>query len=290
MEQKKENLLETHNKQEDFGYVVNFLGSVKTLKKSTFTFIDLFAGIGGFHLASLQNGGKCVMACEIDKAARQTYLANCKVENFAEDVTKIVAKDVPDHDLLCAGFPCQPFSQSGFKKGFNDIRGTLFFHIARIIKVKKPKAFFLENVRYLLNHDSGRTFARIKEVLEGLGYCFFYKVVKASDFGLPQHRPRLFMVGFKNRKVDFKFPERISLKITMSDIFGEHCNKTIGFTLRVGGRGSRIDDRRNWDRYLVGGREYKIQPKDAIKMMGFPDDFKFPFQNQCRCSSGYGRF
>ncbi len=250
--------------------------SKKALAKPTFTFIDLFAGIGGFHLAASNNGGNCVMACEIDKAARETYQVNHKIKNFVEDITKIKAIDIPDHDLLCAGFPCQPFSQSGFKKGFDDIRGTLFFHIAEIIRVKKPKAFFLENVRHLLNHDGGRTFAKIKQVLEELGYSFFYKVVKASDFGLPQHRPRLFMVGFKNKKIKFEFPEKIPLNKTMSDIFGKPCNKAVGFTIRVGGRGSKIDDRHNWDRYLVDGEEYKIQPKDGIKMMGFPADFKFP--------------
>jgi DNA (cytosine-5)-methyltransferase 1 len=253
--------------------------SAKSLIEPTapqFTFIDLFAGIGGFHLAALQNGGECVMACEIDKSAQKTYLANHRVKNFIEDITKIKAKDVPDHDLLCAGFPCQPFSQAGFKKGFDDIRGTLFFHIAEIIMVKKPKAFFLENVRHLLNHDEGKTFAKIKQVVEELGYSFFYKIVKASDFGLPQHRPRLFMVGFKNKKTKFEFPEKIPLKATMSDVFGKPCNKDIGFTLRVGGRGSGIDDRRNWDIYLVDGNEYKIQPKDGLKMMGLPSDFKFP--------------
>lgn len=243
---------------------------------SKFTFIDLFAGIGGFHLAAKQNGGKCLMACEIDKAAKQTYLANHEVPDFVEDITKIEVKSIPGHDLLCAGFPCQPFSQAGFKKGFNDIRGTLFFYIAEIIKIKKPKAFFLENVRHLLNHDDGKTIAKIRQVLEELGYSFFYKIVKASDFGLPQHRPRLFIVGFKNKNIKFEFPEKIPLSTTMSDIFGKHCNRSIGFTLRVGGRGSKIDDRRNWDRYLVDGREYKIQTIDGLKMMGFPADFQFP--------------
>jgi DNA (cytosine-5)-methyltransferase 1 len=260
-----------------FGRVINLLtNSVKQPKKDSFTFIDLFAGIGGFHLAAVKNGGKCLMACEIDKAAKETYLANHEVESFVDDITKIAIKDIPNHDLLCAGFPCQPFSQVGFKRGFDDMRGTLFFYIAQIIRVKKPKAFFLENVRHLLNHDDGKTFAKIKEILEGLGYSFFYKIVKASDFGLPQHRPRLFMVGFKDRKINFEFPEKIPLTVTMSDIFGKPCNKKVGFTLRVGGRGSKINDRRNWDRYLVDGKEYKIQPKDGIKMMGFPDNFKFP--------------
>ena len=232
--------------------------SAQNHSKKHFTFIDLFAGIGGFHLAAKQNGGECLMACEIDQAAKQTYLANHEVTNFVEDITKIEIKNIPSHDLLCAGFPCQPFSQAGFKKGFNDIRGTLFFYIAEIIRVKKPKAFFLENVRHLLNHDDGKTLAKIKQVLEELGYSCFYKVVKASDFGLPQYRPRLFIVGFKNKNIKFEFPEKIPLTTTMSDIFGKPCSRSIGFTLRVGGRGS------------------KIQTIDGLKMMGFPADFKFP--------------
>ena len=227
-------------------------------------------------MAANHNGGKCLMACEIDKAAKQTYLANHEVPDFVEDITKIEIKNIPNHDLLCAGFPCQPFSQAGFKKGFNDIRGTLFFYIAEIIRLKKPKAFFLENVRHLLNHDEGKTLAKIKQVLEELGYSCFHKIVKASDFGLPQYRPRLFIVGFKDKNIQFEFPEKIPLNTTMSDIFGKPCSRSIGFTLRVGGRGSKVDDRRNWDRYLVDGREYKIQTIDGLKMMGFPADFKFP--------------
>jgi len=261
----------------NFDQAINVLTrSTQNHSKKHFTFIDLFAGIGGFHLAASQNGGKCLMACEIDKAAKQTYLANHQVPEFVEDITKIDVKNIPSHDLLCAGFPCQPFSQAGFKKGFNDIRGTLFFYIAEIIRAKKPKAFFLENVRHLLNHDDGKTLAKIKQVLEELGYSCFYKVVKASDFGLPQYRPRLFIVGFKNKNIRFEFPEKIPLTTTMSDIFGKPCRRSIGFTLRVGGRGSKIDDRRNWDRYLVDGMEYKIQTIDGLKMMGFPADFKFP--------------
>ncbi|MEG0037516.1 MAG: DNA cytosine methyltransferase [Victivallaceae bacterium] len=241
-----------------------------------FKFIDLFAGIGGFHLAGIRNGGECVLACEMDEGARATYSANYKVSAFPKDITRINPEDIPDHDLLCAGFPCQPFSQAGNKKGFDDMRGTLFFYIAEILRIKLPKAFFLENVRYLLSHNGGRTFSIIRQILEELGYSFFHKIIKASDFGLPQHRPRLFMVGFKDRTVDFVFPTKIPLTLTMEDIFGKSCNKVIGFTLRVGGRGSKIHDRRNWDTYLVDNKEYRLRLKDCLKMMGFPEDFRFP--------------
>ncbi len=245
----------------------------------SFTFIDLFAGIGGFHLAAKQNNGKCIFACEIDRAARQTYQLNHKIDKniFAEDITKILVDDIPKHDVLFAGFPCQPFSQAGLKSGFDDIRGTLFFHIANIIKNKQPKAFFLENVRYLLNHNSGKTFTKINEVItQELGYSLSYKVVKASDFGLPQHRPRLFMIGFKDTNIKFDFPDKIPLKKTMSDIFNAECNKRIGFTLRVGGRGSKINDRRNWDSYLVNNEIVRLTPKEGALMMGFPKNFIFP--------------
>ena len=194
---------------------------------SKVTFIDLFAGIGGFHLALHNVGAECVFASEWDDSARLTYETNFrkissnlfKNGNFAGDITKVDKKSIPDFDILCAGFPCQPFSQAGFKKGFSDIRGTLFFDIAEIIRVKKPKAFFLENVRRLYSHDEGRTFETIKETLtEELGYSFHHAIVKASDHGLPQHRPRLFMVGFKNNDSEFEFPKKRKLKYTMSDV------------------------------------------------------------------------
>lgn len=248
-------------------------------------FIDLFAGIGGFHYALHELGGKCVFASEIDKFARKTYQQNYykyskevfDSGNFVGDITKIDSIQIPDFDLLCAGFPCQPFSQAGFKKGFGESRGGLFNHIVNIIKVKKPKAFFLENVRYLLNHDNGKTFKIMQEIIEkDLNYSFFYKVIKASDFGLPQHRPRLFMVGFEKKNINFKFPEPGVLNLTMSDIMGGQCNKRIGYTLRVGGRGSGIEDRRNWDCYLVDNKVRRLTSVEGKRMMGFPEDFVFP--------------
>ena len=252
-----------------------------------YTFIDLFAGIGGFHLAFHNLGCECVFVSEWDEPARKTYKANYQKISpkifedeehlFVGDITKIDAKDIPDFDILTAGFPCQPFSQAGLKKGFNETRGTLFFDVARIIKEKSPKAFFLENVRGLLTHDGGKTFETIKKVItEELGYSFFYKVVKASDFGVPQHRPRLYMVGFRNRTIEYQFPDPIPLKVTMSDVWGGKVDRKIGFTLRVGGRHSGVNDRRNWDCYIVDGVERHMTPKEGLKMQGFPDDFEFP--------------
>ncbi len=248
--------------------------------KQNLKFIDLFAGIGGFHFALNNLGGECVFACEIDRSARETYMKNHKIleENFASDITKIESSKVPDHDILCAGFPCQPFSQAGFKKGFDDIRGTLFFDIVRIIDSKRPGAILLENVQHLLKHDDGKTFNKIREVITNqLGYSFYYKVLRASDFGVPQNRPRLFMVGFKDDSRNaFKFPDPRPLKKTMSDILNGNCAKKIGYTLRVGGRGSKINDRRNWDSYLVDNKIRRITPKEGLLMQGFPKNFIFP--------------
>lgn len=260
------------------------MSEIEKIKKHTF--IDLFAGIGGFHFAFHNVGAECVFASEWDKHARNTYQTNFyKINqsmfdsgNFVGDITKINKDSIPDFDILAGGFPCQPFSYAGLKKGFNDTRGTLFYEIAEIIRIKKPKAFFLENVVGLLKHDRGKTFETIKRVLtEELGYSFQYNIVKASDHGLPQHRARLFMIGFKNNKTSIDYPEKRPLNFTMSDVFeGATVNRKIGFTLRVGGRNSKITDRRNWDSYLVNGEVKKITSKEGKKMQGFPDDFIFP--------------
>lgn len=256
-----------------------------------FTFIDLFAGIGGFHLAMHRLGGECVFASEIDEAARLTYETNHKkispklFENnlFNKDIRTITPKDLPDFDILCAGFPCQPFSQAGHKRGFDDNhnseRGNLFFNIAEILEAKKPKAFFLENVRGLVTHDDGNTFKIIRNILENeLGYSFYFKIVHASDYGLPQLRPRAFMVGFRDEDFmkGFVFPQPIPLKFNMSDVWGGKCTREIGFTIRIGGRGSVITDRRNWDNYSVNGELKRLSYIEARKMQGFPDDFEFP--------------
>ena len=258
---------------------------------SEIKFIDLFAGIGGFHLAFDSLGAKCVFASEIDVAARKTYEINFiknspqvfKNNNFNKNILNINHNKIPSFDILCAGFPCQPFSQAGHKRGFNenkDSRGNMFFVLRDIIKKKRPKAIFLENVRHILKHDNGNTFRVIKEIIENeLNYDFYYKIVKASDYGLPQHRARVYMIGFDkklNLPKNFIFPEPQKLKYTMSDIFNGNCSREIGFTLRVGGRGSKIDDRRNWEFYYVNGEVRRLGITEGKKMMGIPEDFIFP--------------
>lgn len=261
-------------------------------------FIDLFAGIGGFHLALKSLDMECVFTSEIDTHARKTYAANFKdnyldhPDLFSGDIWKVDYKKIPDFDILCGGFPCQPFSQAGHKKGFKDNKdGNLFFSIEQILKIKKPKAFFLENVRHLKNHDNGNTFKIIYSTLQKLGYSFDYKIIKASEFGLPQHRPRIYMVGFYKpyikdmyKELAFTFPREIPLKKTMSDIFKGRVTKElnskeerkVGFTLRVGGGRSPINDRRNWDGYIVNNKVVRIDSKKGLEMMGFPKSYKMP--------------
>lgn len=194
----------------------------------TFTFVDLFAGIGGFHTAMHSVGAHCVFASEWDKYARISYEANYKdiepnlfkkdslgnYKYFNEDITKANPADIPDFDVCCGGFPCQPFSVAGLKRGFEDTRGTLFFNIANIVKYKiehgcPPKVLFLENVRGLKSHDKGNTLKVILATLEELGYGVSYTVLNAKYFGVPQNRERLFIIAWYKKAINvetFKFP------------------------------------------------------------------------------------
>ena len=191
-------------------------------KTPDFTFIDLFAGIGGMRIAFQELNGQCVFSSEWDRFAKVTYR-----ENFGEvpfgDITKIDADDIPKHDVLVAGFPCQAFSIAGFKGGFDDTRGTLFFDVARIIKARRPEAFLLENVKGLAGHDKKRTLSVILRTLrEDLGYFVpDPQIINARDFGVPQNRERIFIVGFRNKNSANKFlyPKRLEgAQTTISDI------------------------------------------------------------------------
>lgn len=180
-------------------------------------FIDLFAGIGGFRIALENNGNECVFTSEIDSFCQKVYN-----DNFgtipAGDITKIDAKDIPDFDILAAGFPCQPFSYAGKLEGFSDkTRGTLFFDVVRIIKEKKPKMFLLENVKGIVSHDHGRTLKTIVETLSDIGYRFYWTVIDSHDFGVPQHRHRWYCVGF-DKNIAFSFPEGTNPNTTLRDI------------------------------------------------------------------------
>ena len=186
-----------------------------------FTFIDLFAGIGGMRIAFQKLGGKCVFSSEWDKHSQQSYY-----ENFGEmpfgDITKVNEIEVPKHEVLVAGFPCQAFSIAGFKGGFKDTRGTLFFDVARILQEKHPDAFFLENVKGLYGHDKGRTLDVILRTLrEDLGYHVpDPQIMNARDFGVPQNRERIFIVGFRNKAAAgrFSYPKPLGVHTTIADI------------------------------------------------------------------------
>lgn len=201
-------------------------------KKKDFKFIDLFAGIGGFHLAMHNSGGECVFASEWDKYARITYEENFKTispelfknGNYNWDINDVDPYKIPEFDILCAGFPCQPFSIAGKREGFNDTRGTLFFNIEKIIEKKRPKVVLLENVKNLVSHDKGNTLKVIIEILENkLKYKVRYAVLNsATHSNVPHNRERIFIVGFDPQKVrnysDFEFPNPIPLEKSIHDI------------------------------------------------------------------------
>ncbi len=183
------------------------------------SFIDLFSGIGGFRLALESFNARCVYSIDIDKYACETYESN--FGNYPMgDITKTSVEDIPYHDILCAGFPCQAFSISGNQLGFEDTTGTLFFEIARITSYNKPKILILENVKNLLNHDKGRTFKIIKNTLEKLGYNIYYKIINGTMYNIPQSRERIYIIAIrcdidKNR---YEFPKEIGLDRTVNDL------------------------------------------------------------------------
>lgn len=268
--------------------------------------IDLFCGVGGIRSGFQQafgNNIKFVFSSDIDKFARQTYKDNYGEEPFG-DITKIDEKDIPNFDILLAGFPCQSFSSAGLRKGFEDTRGTLFFDVARIIKYHTPQIVFLENVKGLVNHDKGNTFRVIKNTLEELGYSVNHKVLNAKDFGLPQNRERIFIVCFRN-SVNFEFPippknstrlgdileTDVEEKYTISDKLweghqrrkAEHNSKGNGFGYCLFTEDSPYTSTIS-ARYYKDGSEILIQqegknprkltPREAARLQGFPDSFK----------------
>lgn len=270
---------------------------------TNFKFIDLFAGIGGIRLGFESVGGTCVFSSEWDAAACETYKANFG-EQPAGDITKIKSEDIPDFDVLLGGFPCQPFSIIGDKEGFNhETQGTLFFEIERILKDKKPSAFMLENVRNLTAHDKGRTFKVIIEHLEALGYHVYAKVLNALDYGVPQRRERIIIVGFLD-DVKFSFPEPIPVeqRQTLKDILEENVDQK--YYVRPEIRDSRLARLKdpNYPKpyisheniagsvtphpyssalragasanYILINDERRPTERELLRIQGFPDTFK----------------
>ena len=235
-------------------------------------YIDLFCGMGSFHYSFEKLGFTCVMASDIYKAAKENYKENYNID-VLDDICDIEPSTIESYDILCAGFPCQPFSQAGQHKGFEDSRGTMFSQVMRFVKTNVPKIVILENVQALLNHDSGKSFTKIKTDLEHEGYNIVYKVLKCSDYGIPQMRKRLFIVGFKNIEVTNldKFFDLDAYKniTTLSQYLGKNFQKDTAYTLRCGGKSSPINDRHNWDGYWVDDKEYRLTIDDGLKLQGF---------------------
>ena len=232
--------------------------------KPRFTFIDLFAGVGGFRIALQGLGGKCVFSSEWNKPAQKTYFDNFGETPFG-DITRIPAEAVPDHDILCGGFPCQAFSIAGKKGGFADSRGTLFFEIARILKAKQPAAFFLENVKGLMSHRGGRTLAAILAILrDELGYFVpDPQIVRAEDFGVPQKRGRVYIVGFHPRTGvrAFAYPRPLSRKAALRDI--KETNVSARYYLSTVYLNSLRRHRARHES-LGNGFGFEIVPDDAV--------------------------
>lgn len=281
-----------------------------------FKFIDLFAGVGGLRLP-FDELGECVFTSEINPAARAVYSENfqedeSRIDRDISQVNDIDLVDFPNHDLILAGFPCQPFSHAGLRKGFDDIRGTLFFSIAKIADSKRPKVLLLENVRGLKGHDGGYTFMRIQETLEDLGYVVHSTVLNARDFGLAQNRNRLFIVAIRSDlegSSEYKFPEathdRSALRV--GDFLDENVDQkyTISDRLWAGHQRRKAQNKANGKgfgyqlfnadspyiatisaRYYKDGSEAlieqsgrnprKLTPNEARRFQGFPENFLLP--------------
>lgn len=281
-----------------------------------FTFIDLFAGIGGFRIALQSLGGKCVFSSEWDANAQKTYFYNFGEIPYGDITKESIKNCIPDgFDVLCAGFPCQAFSIAGYRKGFEDTRGTLFFDVAEIIKRKRPKAVFLENVKNLYTHDNGKTFAVIKTTLEELGYVVYHKVMNSMEYAnVPQNRERIFIVCFDPNQVknhhQFSFPERTELTHTIHDCIDPEINDKALF---YGAKFIHYEELKRdmvsmdtiyqWRRQYVrenksnvcptltanmgtGGHNVpliltkygirKLSPKECINFQGYPKEYQFP--------------
>ncbi|MCC9261176.1 MAG: DNA cytosine methyltransferase [Methanobrevibacter woesei] len=288
----------------------------KPIEECRFTQIDLFAGIGGIRQAFQRHGGYNIYSSEWDKFAQTTYRINYG-EIPDGDITTVDEKDIPDHDILLAGFPCQPFSQAGLHKGFEDTRGTLFFDIARILKAKRPKAFMLENVKQLRGHDKGNTLKVILSVLDELNYYVPNpQILNAYHFGVPQNRERIIIVGFNKDYLpenfkDFEYPvgqmdekvcigdileDEVGDRFTISDKLWEghqarkkkHKKKGNGFGFSLFNKNSKYTSTIS-ARYYKDGSEALIEqsgknprmltPRECARLQGFTDDFIIPVSN-----------
>jgi DNA (cytosine-5)-methyltransferase 1 len=267
-----------------------------------FTFIDLFAGIGGIRIAFERVGGRCGFSSEWDKFAQDTYEANFGDRPFG-DITKIPNEMIPKHDILTAGFPCQPFSIIGDKRGFADTRGTMFFEIERILTYHKPHAFLLENVKQLTSHDKGRTIAIILDRLRNLGYFVHWNILNSLDFEIPQKRERVFIVGFL-KDYCFEFPAKGDLSLKLQDVLEKEedvdpkhfASQKVREQRKERVKGKRIFYPSIWHEnkggnigihafscalragasynYLLVNGVRRLTPRENLRLQGFPDSFK----------------
>jgi DNA (cytosine-5)-methyltransferase 1 len=245
-------------------------------------YVDLFCGIGSFHFSFAKQGWECVMACDINKDARATYIQNYGIhpDKVKDDIVDIDPSTIPPIDILCGGFPCQPWSNIGKKKGFDDTRGTMFYQVMKFVKHHSPKFIVLENVCGLIKHDNGNTFKKIITELQTQNYHVVHKVLTASDYGIPQMRKRLFIVAIRKdltstappTSTDFFQDQDFKQTTTLKDYLSKNFEKQTAYTIRCGGRHSPLGDKHNWDGYIVDGQEYRLTIEDAIKLQGFPQD------------------
>ncbi len=262
----------------------------------SFTFIDLFAGIGGIRMAFEAANARCVFSSEWDVNAQKTYEANFH-EKPAGDITAIPPETIPAFDILTGGFPCQPFSMIGKREGFNHkTQGTLFFYIAEILRVKKPNAFLLENVPGLLTHDSGNTFKVIMETLTELGYSVKYQVLNSADFGVPQYRKRLYFVGFKKElNVNFAFPQGDGKRVGIGQFvekdaegpsISEYLQKTYIFK-KDDGHPEIIDEKSDFPVKTLCASYHKIQRITGTFVRGGKTGLRLLTVNECKAIMGF---
>lgn len=286
----------------------NAKGKLNTnLPLSEYKFIDLFAGIGGIRLPFDELGAQCVFSSEWDKYASQTYAANYGNVPHG-DITQIDEKHIPAFDILLAGFPCQPFSNAGHKKGFDDTRGTLFFDICRIVDFHKPKVLFLENVKGFKGHNKGETFTVVKETLAELGYKVHTQILNAKHFGVPQNRERIYIIAFRDN-LNFTFPcpdnnkvqvgdilskKTVDKKYTLSDkLWAGHKRRKLEHKAKGNGFGYSLFQANSEYTSTISARYYKdgseilidqgddknprkLTPREAARLQGFPNNFIIP--------------
>ena len=268
---------------------------------SALTFSDMFCGIGGFHVAAARLEMRCVFACDIDAEARRAYSHNFKMEP-AGDITAIDPQTIPDHDVLMAGFPCQPFSIIGDMRGFDDTRGTLFFDLAMVIAEKMPSLVLLENVRQLSSHNKGRTLKRIMEILAELGYNADWNILNALDYGLAQKRERTFIVGFRDHSVKFEWPASVGDHPSLNTVLEDEVPEKYYASERI--RLKRMQSHKSqfdpgiWHEnkggnvsshpfscalragasynYLLVNGERRLTPREMLRLQGFPERFDLP--------------